>query len=341
VASKKKLQVFVSSTYEDLKVERQAAVEAILSAGHIPAGMELFAAGDRSQMEVIKRWIDESDVFVLILGGRYGSLDPESGKSYIQLEYEYAQEKGKPFFAVVIDKEHLEEKVKAHGLAVDERDNPQQLKTFRGSVTNKLVKFWKDPRDIKLAIYETLSDFSRREDLIGWVPGDQSADTGEILRLTKENASLRERLSKIGDTAPTFCGLGYEDMYQMLNSELLDLTAVERDFGKETVAELQSASAMFGAAKPTLLQFLWIGRDFMASGFVRNSEEELVDKLVAFGLLAITERSKEERTGLGSVFITIKPAFVRYGLTQDGRQFLLRLRLEMNKRLGGLPGKPG
>lgn len=41
----KKLQVFVSSTYTDLIEERQAAVEAILDAGHIPAGMELFKAG--------------------------------------------------------------------------------------------------------------------------------------------------------------------------------------------------------------------------------------------------------------------------------------------------------
>jgi hypothetical protein len=55
---RKKLQVFVSSTYEDLKEERQAAVEAILSAGHIPAGMELFAAGDEPQMQVIRDWIE-------------------------------------------------------------------------------------------------------------------------------------------------------------------------------------------------------------------------------------------------------------------------------------------
>lgn len=33
----KKLQVFISSTYTDLTEERQAAVEAILDAGHIPA----------------------------------------------------------------------------------------------------------------------------------------------------------------------------------------------------------------------------------------------------------------------------------------------------------------
>ena len=49
----KKLQVFVSSTYTDLIEERQAAVQAILDAGHIPAGMELFKAGNRSQLETI------------------------------------------------------------------------------------------------------------------------------------------------------------------------------------------------------------------------------------------------------------------------------------------------
>lgn len=47
---RKKLQVFVSSTFIDLKSERQAAVEAILKAGHIPAGMELFTAGDECQL---------------------------------------------------------------------------------------------------------------------------------------------------------------------------------------------------------------------------------------------------------------------------------------------------
>jgi Domain of unknown function (DUF4062) len=199
---KKKLQVFVSSTYSDLREERQAAVEAILTAGHIPAGMELFTAGDQSQMEVIKRWIDESDVFLLILGGRYGSIDPTSSKSYIQLEYEYAQEQAKPFFAVVIAEDYLRERIKVHGSDVIEADYPSQLRTFRTTILKRLVKFYRDPRDIKLAILETLSDFSRRDALVGWVQGNQAANTGalaeEIARLGKENASLREQLSKFG-----------------------------------------------------------------------------------------------------------------------------------------------
>ena len=80
-----KLQVFISSTYQDLVSERQAAVEAILKSGNIPAGMELFTAGDKSQWEVIQRWISDSDIYMIILGGRYGSIEPSSGLSYTEL----------------------------------------------------------------------------------------------------------------------------------------------------------------------------------------------------------------------------------------------------------------
>ena len=109
---RKRLQVFVSSTFCDLIQERQAAVEAILTAGHIPAGMELFTAGDESQMEVIKQWIDESDVYLMILAGRYGSTEPNTGKSYTQLEYEYAVGQAKPLFACAITEDALDERVK-------------------------------------------------------------------------------------------------------------------------------------------------------------------------------------------------------------------------------------
>lgn len=61
---KKKYQVFVSSTFSDLINERQSCVEAILRAGHIPAGMELFSAGNESQLEIIRRWIEESDIYI-------------------------------------------------------------------------------------------------------------------------------------------------------------------------------------------------------------------------------------------------------------------------------------
>lgn len=200
----KKLQVFVSSTYADLKIERQAAVMAILSTGNIPAGMELFTAGNESQMTVIERWIDESDVYLLILGGRYGSIDEKSGKSYTHLEYEYAIKNKKPFFAVVISEVGLDLKVEKEGRAVLEKENSKKLNEFRAQVLSRLVKFWDDVKDIKIAIHETLADFSYDEKLIGWVRPDKTSNTSalldEISRLTQENARIRKENTENGSS---------------------------------------------------------------------------------------------------------------------------------------------
>ncbi len=93
-------QVFVSSTYEDLKVERRIVSDALAKAGFVPSGMELFPATDQQQLEFIKRIIDRCDYYVVIIGGRYGSLADEH-KSYTEREYEYAVEKGIPVLALL------------------------------------------------------------------------------------------------------------------------------------------------------------------------------------------------------------------------------------------------
>jgi hypothetical protein len=248
MALKRKLQIFVSSTYADLRSERQAAVEAILTAGHIPAGMELFAAGDQSQMDVIKRWIDESDVFLLILGGRYGSIEPTTGKSYIQLEYEYAVETQKALFAVVITDEYLESRVKTAGSSAIEREQPQLLKAFREAVLRRLVKFWSDPRDIKLAVLETMAEFERRTELVGWIPGSQTVNSGALAEqmagLLKENSTLREQLAQKAarPEEPIAQGLTFNQIHSFLRGATLRSQGFE---GDAITADL------------TLLQVLW------------------------------------------------------------------------------------
>jgi hypothetical protein len=217
---KKRLQVFVSSTYTDLIAERQAAVEAILVAGHIPAGMELFSSGDESQMEVINQWIDESDVYLLILGGRYGSVDSKSGKSYTQLEYEYASSKNKPMFACVLTDEVLEKRVKKYGSTVIETSEPQKLKAFRELVLSKISKFCSDEKDIKIVIGHKLSELGRRDDLIGWVKSTDQPDLArladEIARLSKDNALLRDREpQRVGLDASS--DLTFEELRQIID----------------------------------------------------------------------------------------------------------------------------
>ncbi len=221
---RKRLQVFVSSTYSDLRDERQAAVEAILVAGHIPAGMELFTSGDESQMEAIKQWIDESDVYLLILGGRYGSVEPSSRKSYTRLEYEYAMQIGKPMFSCVVTEKALEDRVKKMGSSALETGDPAGLRDFRSVVLSRLVRFWDDPKDIKITVGETLAQFARRDDLMGWVrPEDSGVDVNsladEIARLSKENARLREH--KSAQAEPTILGFTFTELVDFLTHKNL------------------------------------------------------------------------------------------------------------------------
>ncbi|XZF16040.1 DUF4062 domain-containing protein [Chitinophagaceae bacterium MMS25-I14] len=263
----KRLQVFVSSTYKDLIEERQAAVQAILSNGHIPAGMELFSAGDESQMTVIKHWIEQSDVYLLILGGCYGSIEPTSGKSYTQLEYEYALSLGKPLFSIVITEDHLEEKVRKEGTKVMETNNPALLKEFRSLVLSKMVRFWSDAKDIKLSVFETLSEFARREDLVGWVPGDKKIDTSglaeELARLGRENAALRKQLDEAGTLSQLdFNGLSYQELKKLLDSLKFDMTNI--NFTKQLAEEIGAQSENFGASNNNIsfLHFFYVLANF-------------------------------------------------------------------------------
>ena len=194
--------------------------------------MELFTAGDESQMEVIKQWIDESDVYLLILGGRYGSIEPKTGKSYTHLEYEYAISKGIPLFACVIKEETINARVKTEGKDILELENPQKFRVFREEVLTRMSKFWDDSKDIKITITETLSQLARRENLVGWIrPSTQSdlpALADEIARLSKENAVLRSQLESSAH-GEDFNGLSFLEMKNLLvELDLLDFLIQER-----------------------------------------------------------------------------------------------------------------
>lgn len=88
----KRYQVFVSSTFEDLKEERAAVIKCLLDNNCIPVGMEQFPSSNMSQWEYIKKMMEYTDYVVLITAGKYGTIDTNSGKnlSYTEEEYDYA-----------------------------------------------------------------------------------------------------------------------------------------------------------------------------------------------------------------------------------------------------------
>lgn len=244
----KKLQVFVSSTYTDLIEERQAAVEAILDAGHIPAGMELFKAGNESQLKTIYKWIDESDVYMLILGGRYGSVESKSGKSYTQLEYEYALNRNIPVFAVVLSKDFLTSKINSLGLEKTMEQNcPDKYKSFKSTVMSKIIREVDDCKDIKIAIHTTLNEFMNEYNLTGWVRNINENDTIQLLKdnsnLLKENNSLNKQILKLQEqlskkSNEQFGCYSFDELVSLLKCKIFELPKHTKNDTTETIDAL-------------------------------------------------------------------------------------------------------
>jgi len=185
----KKLQVFISSTYRDLIKERQAAVEALLELGHIPAGMELFQAGSESQLEIIKQWIEESDVYMLILGGRYGTLEPISELSYTHLEYLYALELGKPVFSMYIDDSALEQR-KAFDDMLIEKENLDKYIDFKKLVMSRICVSFEDHKDVKFRIAQTMKEFEKKYEFDGWISGKETKT--QLYSLPRKNSKSND-----------------------------------------------------------------------------------------------------------------------------------------------------
>lgn len=199
----KRYQVFVSSTYVDLQTERQQVIQALMEMDCIPAGMELFPAADEEQWEFIKRVIDDCDYYLLIVGGRYGSLSPD-GISYTEMEYDYAVEKGLKVVALLHEEP---EALPAKKVELD-KEAQERLNAFRDKVGNgRLVKFWSRPDQLAGLVALSLSKTIKMYPAVGWVRADQGSSTELLMQinelrnknevLASENKVLKE--ASIGD----------------------------------------------------------------------------------------------------------------------------------------------
>lgn len=97
--------IFLSSTYSDLVDYRQKAIDVITSLKQHYEGMEIFGADERTPLEVMLDKLSYCQIYVGIIGMRYGSVDKATNKSYTQLEYERAMELKIPCLIYIIDEE--------------------------------------------------------------------------------------------------------------------------------------------------------------------------------------------------------------------------------------------
>jgi uncharacterized protein DUF4062 len=190
-----KYQIFISSTYDDLKEERERVIKAILEMGHIPVGMEMFSAADESQWNIIKRRIEESDYYLVVVANRYGSTD-DDGVSYTEREYDYAVGQGVPAIGFLLDD-------KAPWPTNRNDSDPvtkKRLEDFKNKLKKRLIKLWSTKDELAASIVLALTPLMTEQPRPGWVRGSEvpsAAALDELSRLSKENAELRDQLAKL------------------------------------------------------------------------------------------------------------------------------------------------
>jgi hypothetical protein len=193
----KRYQVFISSTYADLKDERQAVIKTVIEANCIPAGMELFPAADQQQLDFIKRVIDDCDYYILIIGGRYGSVSA-NGLSYTEQEYDYAMSKRIPVIAL------LHENPDAIPFGKSEKDQAfrEKLEQFRQRVTsNRIVKFWRNATELPGIVSVSLHSEIRRAPGIGWTRADKVENEKLLIQIAQLQGESRALLERAGSAA--------------------------------------------------------------------------------------------------------------------------------------------
>ena len=184
----RKYQVFVSSTYSDLPEARQELMLGLLSMGMIPTGMELSPSESNDHWTMIQKLINECDYYLVLVGGRYGTLSP-IGLSYTHREYVYAATKGKPVLALLHDAPDFLPPERRE----TSREGDVRFNDFRQLLQQKcLVRYWNAPRDLAAAVQKGLPALIEKSPGSGWVRANDSGATSEL-----EVRMLKQRIEEL------------------------------------------------------------------------------------------------------------------------------------------------
>lgn len=189
MSGERKYQVFVSSTFTDLQEARQELMQGLLALGMIPTGMELYPTEQNNQWPLIQKVINECDYYVVLLGGRYGTLSP-MGLSYTHREFIYAATKKKPVIALLHDHPEF-----LPGEARETtREGEVRLADFRQLLQQKcLFRFWNSPADLGQVIRKAMPAVIKEHPTPGWVRAGQVTD----MESQREVQELRRRIKEL------------------------------------------------------------------------------------------------------------------------------------------------
>jgi hypothetical protein len=148
------LVVFVCSTYSDLAAERSSVLDGIRRLQLRHDSMEFFGARTEAPIETCLEEVRRSDVIVVIVGLRYGSLVPGTDVSFSEAEYNEAHHLRKPCLVYVRDEDvpilprHFE----------SNPTNLERLRTFKARLRDRhTIASFQSASDLAVRVVADLS----------------------------------------------------------------------------------------------------------------------------------------------------------------------------------------
>lgn len=262
--------------------------------------MELFNASDDDQWTLIKRVIDESDYYLVIIAGRYGSCR-EDGMGYTEMEYDYAAEKKKPVIAFI----HGEPGKIPNEKTEKEPTGKAKLEKFLEKAKRKVAKFWTNPDDLAGKVALSIASLKQTHRAEGWVQAKYASNPQETLRLRARIEELERELHAARTEPPH----GAERLSQ--GGEMVTLDFSARVLGNEEwYSHEVSWDSIFSLIGPlmfhecseqkmqqTLAEWLVLGYGLPSEqvydkALDRESLNQIIVQLRALGLIVKSDRKR-------------------------------------------------
>lgn len=129
----KMLKVFISST-SDLKNYRQVIREQVEACEMYPDMYERWGQGNDYPRDMCCQHVLDSDIFVCLLGAKYGFIEPAWGMSMTEIEFRVAMKAGKPILVYILN--HYKDEM--------EKMLPEQMSSVE--LQNKLIDELREKR---------------------------------------------------------------------------------------------------------------------------------------------------------------------------------------------------
>jgi len=152
------MKIFVSSTYQDLKIERRLIYRILNELGHEPMfGIDPPPEVGKSPQEIINRTIEAADLVITIIGNRVGAIEPITNKPWTAFEFELANTLDKPNLIFIKQNEN-ENSLRRNELVHNIKTN---------LIESRLVKFYSTPKQLGSEIILALNSYADRKQIKG------------------------------------------------------------------------------------------------------------------------------------------------------------------------------